>query len=774
MSFLALEPQLVWGLVPRIVGLLYLLGFVPVLFQHHVMPGTRALLAPEVLRERARRDFPGLRGFFDQPSLLWLNDSDAMQFGIALAGALCGAVAIYGGPLAPFALGVAWVCWVSLEARGLAFPWDTMLQEVGFLALFLPTAEPLPSLEASALPLPSVAFAVRWLVLRLMLGFGKDKFLETRRDDFLFLRGFFIWMPLPSPLGWWAHHAPAWFLRASLAFMFVAEVIAPVLGLFSGPARSVAFLLLVALQLGIQLTGNWGFFNIGYALLCICLLDVDASIFDLGKSPWAERLTSFPDLAVHLTMAALFAISLFYLPNNSWASRSWVNLRPEFFAIPHRFRPMLMRLHRALAPLRAIAGFRLVNGYGVFPPHSAPPMRLVPVFEGSRDGVHWQQYGYRFMPSFADQAPPMLAPYHARFDQFTYYVTMGMDTGSLFGSLFPLANPYMICTRAVLFDIVAQRILQHDRRILRHFGHNPFPDAPPKLVRVSILAMTATRPSELRATGHWWHVRRVGNYLPPRALVDWSERLMVNEPETFHPDLVDAKARALPLRKMLAAVDSGMELDLAVLEASDLTAAEVERFWSEFVPLLGSERGEWSRLHARAAELEQRYGVEGLYRLERLLERYVWILRQRTEPYRFGTREQTLPPMTNYAYHMVLHEVVCDGREAYLTMLAEPQRVVERERSTSQATQLWAIAHLRYDQFMAHVRCFRSTEMGIEKGEARLPSFLSYHDFVRGLVPPDEQFTFDIIKHADGEFSIPGFYPPPPIAAPATDTSPVA
>ena len=33
-----------------------------------------------------------------------------------------------------------------------------------------------------------------------MLGFGKEKFLGARKQDQLYLRGFFVWMPLPSPL----------------------------------------------------------------------------------------------------------------------------------------------------------------------------------------------------------------------------------------------------------------------------------------------------------------------------------------------------------------------------------------------------------------------------------------------------------------------------------------------------------------------------------------------------------------------------------------------
>jgi hypothetical protein len=347
------------------------------------------------LAQRLRRDFPGLRRFIEFPSFMWLSNSELTLRAAPIVGTLAGVCAIVGGPFGTWGLVVGWILWLSLETRGLIFPWDTMLQEVGFLVLFLPATQLLPDLRASALPLPSVAFALRWFVLRLMLGFGKEKFLGARKSDQLYLRGFFVWMPLPTPLGWLAHHAPAWMLRGMLAFMAFAEVVAPILGLFAGPLRLVSFAALVMLMVGIQLTGNWGFFNIGYILPAVCLLDVHGSIFDLAREPWVSRLGSWPDLAVHGAMAVLFVISLVYLPNNSWFTRSWLSWPADMFAIPHSWMPFAQRVHRLLAPLRAIWGFRIVNGYGVFPPHAMLPMRLIPVFEGSDDGVEWKRYAYR-------------------------------------------------------------------------------------------------------------------------------------------------------------------------------------------------------------------------------------------------------------------------------------------------------------------------------------------------------------------------------------------
>ncbi len=763
MSLGFLTPELVWGLVPRCLGVIYVLAFGPLLVQHEIMPGAHRLAPMRLLRERIRRDFPGARKFFEQPTLLWIDDSDLTQRAMAVIGTLCGVAAMYGGAYATYALALAWMLWLSLEPRGLVFPWDTMLQEAGFLAIFLPATHALPSLEASALPLPTVAFMMRWLVLRLMLGFAKLKFVGTGKDDFLYLRGFFVWMPMPTVLGWYGHHAPTWFLRGALGFMFVAETVAPVLGLFAGPVRLVACALLVALMLGIHFTGNWGFFNVGYILLCVCLLDTQSSILDLAREPWSSRLTAWPDLAIHVLMGALFLVSLFYLVfGTSWFTRSWVNWTPDFFPVDREQMRKFSRIFRWFAPLRAIAPFRLVNGYGVFPPNAQPPLRLTPVFEGSDDGVHWKQYGYRFIPSMPSSRPPFIAPYHARLDQWIIYVPMGLHNGSYVGSLLPIATPYGIAGRATMIDLLVQRILAHDPKVLRQLGHNPFPDAPPKLVRVGLLAMTPTRPSELRATGHWWHIRRVGTLVPAIGVASWPERVIVPEPELFHPDLVDYKRRARPLQQVTAAYERGLTADRAVLEGSELTSEDVAHFWGELVPALAEERGDWSRIHERARVIEERFGVEGLYRLHRVLERFAWLLRGATALHRFGDGEPALPAMTSFHYHMLLHELILDGKAAYEATLAEPARIVARAERSTAATQIWALGLLRYDHVMMHVRCFRTYDMGL-KGVPGLPSFLEYHDFLCEQIPPDEEFHPRTVKHANGEHTIDGFYPPPPL-----------
>jgi Lipase maturation factor len=759
-DFTVLNPELVWGLFPRIVGLIYVFAFGSLISQAEQIGGSRGQQPIQPWLARIRRDYPGVRRFWEYPTLLWFVRSDAALKALPTIGFGCGLCAIYGGSAGHVALLFAWIIWLSLEPLGLIFPWDTMLQEVGFLVLFVPTAQRLPSLYASSLPLPSVAFMARWFVLRLMFGFGKDKFIGVTKSDALYLRGFFVWMPLPNPVGWYAHHAPAWLLRLSHNFMFFAEIIAPVLGLFSGIPRVISCATLVALMIGIQGTGNWGYFNISYILLCVCLLDVRSSIFDLSHAPWAAGATHGSELAVHITMGVMFFGSLFYLPLNSWFTRSWVHW-PSNFMYWKKQRSAMLKFHHALTPLRLLAPLRLLNGYGVFPPNSTPPLRMVPVFEGTEDGVNWKQYGYKYMPAFAHSRPPFLAPGHARFDQATYYFGNGIHSASLIGSALPHGAPHMAHARASFFDVLVQRLLAGDKLHLDALGHNPFPEGPPRMIRVGLLAMTPTRPNERRQTGHWWHTQRLGTLVRARGVESWPDKLALPEPELFHPDFVGFKRRSPALRAVLRTYRTTGDLDHAVLQESDLTVRELGTFWDELLPMLSQSRGDWQQVHARARALEARFDVEALYRLERVFERLIWILRER-----IATDSKAAPlaaalPVTNFRYHLMLHQLLLDGRQAFEAVLQQPESFAARVQDSSDETQLWALALLRHEQLMAHVCGFRWCEVGLRAHEGQLPGLFEYYPFLVRQVPEDEDFCPRPIKHDDGEYTIEGFYPPP-------------
>lgn len=117
----------------------------------------------------------------------------------------------------------------------LIYPWDCLLFEAGFWAIFLPATRVLPSLGCVAAPLPALAWVYRLLVFRVIFGFGKHKFAGVTRQDFGFLKSFFINQPLPTPVGWRVQKLPMSAQKLSLLGMFLVEVPLPFAVCFPGP-----------------------------------------------------------------------------------------------------------------------------------------------------------------------------------------------------------------------------------------------------------------------------------------------------------------------------------------------------------------------------------------------------------------------------------------------------------------------------------------------------------------------------------------------------------
>jgi hypothetical protein len=450
----------------------------------------------------------------------------------------------------------------------------------------------------------------------------------------------------------------------------------------------------------------------------------------------------------------LFVLTLAAFAFNSWVSRTWVHWPWEDGSWNQPWVKKVLPFFKAFAP------FRIANGYGVFPPYAQAPARMVPVMEGSDDGVTYKAYGYRYMPTRVDQRAPFVAPHHPRLDQALYYAGAGIQDGSFFGSIISDGTPYSSYAHSSWLDRVAQRLLEGDPIIVQALGDNPFPERPPKYVRVSSILMTPTTLATRRETGHWWHIRRLGQFMPARSLDSWPFDLTLPEPEAFHPDLLDYRRRSLALRRLSEAYAAGVPPDEAVLVESDLTARDVADFWSLLVPELQRDRGDWRLIHERAQALLRRYGIARLARFERLLERYAWLMRMATEQHHIGGALPKIELKSTWRYHMFLHETVVDGRDSFLAQLKSPNTAAARAAQTTDETQIWALGLLRYDLMMMHVCAFRWSEMGKRCHAYDGPGIFEYYPLLAQIIPPDEEFCPEPVKLANGEFVIEGFYPP--------------
>ncbi|XP_050457179.1 lipase maturation factor 2-like [Cataglyphis hispanica] len=180
--------------------------------------------------------------------------------------------------IAPIFAGL-WSLYYSLYQIGqtfMWFQWDILLLEVGFLCIlvapFWYSHRGKPSTPSDAVTF----WTVRWLLFRLMFASGVVKLtsecpLWWKLDA---LNVHFESQCIPTPLAWYAHHLPTWFLRLSTVAANVIELVIPFLFFFlNRKVRIIAFYLQVFLQVCIIATGNYNFFNFLTICLCISLLD---------------------------------------------------------------------------------------------------------------------------------------------------------------------------------------------------------------------------------------------------------------------------------------------------------------------------------------------------------------------------------------------------------------------------------------------------------------------------------------------------------------------
>ncbi|OIO10674.1 MAG: hypothetical protein AUJ52_03700 [Elusimicrobia bacterium CG1_02_63_36] len=414
--------------------------------------------------------------------------SDAALRGFCWTGA--GLAAALAAGFAPIPLlGVLWGMYFTLfQAAGifLGYQWDLLLLEAGFLALFSAPVALLPGGGRSQPPRAGL-WAARWLLFRLMLLSGAVKLLsgDPVWRDFSALAFHFESQPLPTRLAWAAHHLPAWIQQAAVFVLYAIELILPFF--VFGPrmlrlAAAFGFLLLMAL---ICATGNYTFFNLLTAALCVFLLD-DA---------WLAR--RFPRLRAaagsragrgRRSAALVFAAFVGIVGSAQLALRLIPNfpLSAPLFSVAALGSPLLT-----------------VNAYGLFAVMTTERNEIV--LEGSDDGALWLEYEFKWKPGDPARPPGWAQPHQPR-----------LDWQMWFAALSPYRqNPW--------FFAFLKRLLEGRPEVLGLLERNPFPDAPPKFIR-PLFYRYRFAPSGAK---EWWTRELLGLYAPPVALTPDGELALV-------------------------------------------------------------------------------------------------------------------------------------------------------------------------------------------------------------------------------------------------------
>jgi hypothetical protein len=149
-------------------------------------------------------------------------------------------------------------------------------------------------------------------------------------------------------------------------------------------------------------------------------------------------------------------------------------------------------------PSRALDPFRIANRYGLFAVMT--PARYEIEFQGSRDGVTWTPYPFRYKPQALDKAPGIYAPYQPRFEWNLWFASLGS------------------CRDNLWVEVAAEKLLENSPSVLSLFAKNPFEGAPPARVRTVESQYWFTDRETKRTTGRWWRRDDIGLYCPPLPL----------------------------------------------------------------------------------------------------------------------------------------------------------------------------------------------------------------------------------------------------------------
>jgi hypothetical protein len=459
-------------ILERGTAIVYVLAFVAAARQFPALIGEHGLLpVPRYLAQHS---------FIQTPSIFHLHYSDRFFATVAWSGAalaagmaagLADVVPLWMAVLLWLLLWVAYLSIVNVGQTWYLFGWESLMLEMGFLAIFLGN-------DRIAPPVLTMWLA-RLLLFRLEFGAG---LIKLRGDscwrDLTCLYYHHETQPMPGPLSWFFHHLPKPLHRVEAAGNHFAQLVVP-FGLFAPqPVAGIAGAIVVVTQLWLVASGNFAWLNWLTILLGCSAIDAP-SLARLLPIPRQPALTEAPrGFAALVIVFAALTLMLSY-----WPVRNMISRR--------------QRMNMSFNP------FHLINTYGAF--GSIGRTRREVVIEGTdeptiTEQTVWLEYEFKGKPGAVRRLPRQWAPYHLRLDWLMWFAAISPQYA------YSWLQPFML------------RLLQNDAATLRLLGGNPFPDVPPHYVRAQLYRYRFTTPAELRRDHVWWHRTLEGEYAAPMSL----------------------------------------------------------------------------------------------------------------------------------------------------------------------------------------------------------------------------------------------------------------
>jgi hypothetical protein len=461
----------------RGLGLILLLAFLNAFNQFRPLLGEHGLLPVPAFVKQVP--------FREAPSLFYAFPNDVAFALFAVAGILLACLALtgladkYTSWISMAVWGAMWVLYISFVNAGqifYAFGWESILLEACFYATFLGAR--------GTTPQTIVIWLFRWLLFRVMFGAG---LIKLRGDscwrDLTCLDFHYETQPMPNPLSWFLHNAPAWTHHGGVLFNHFAELVVPFGYFLPQPVASIAGAITILFQGSILLSGNLSWLN---ALTMVLAFSAFDSRLLTRLIPMHTRAMHSPGLFERISVVGL-------------------GILVAILSIP----PIRNMLSPGQVMNTTYNPFHLVGTYGAF--GSVTRQRQEVVVEGTVESelttsTKWREYEFKGKPGTTGRLPPQIAPYHLRLDWLMWFAAMA---------------PY---DREPWFEHFMEKLLENDGPTLGLLRTNPFPDRPPRYVRALLYQYRFTSPEERSRTGQWWRRDLESVYFPAVSLEQgWKE-----------------------------------------------------------------------------------------------------------------------------------------------------------------------------------------------------------------------------------------------------------
>ncbi|MCH7762055.1 lipase maturation factor family protein [candidate division TA06 bacterium] len=486
------------GLFLSLLGVVHFFAFFSLALQVRGLMGSEGIFPiPHIPFQFSISNFKFfISTFHEFPTLFLFSSNDLFLQGSTYIGLLLSLLLIIGYRTRPVLI-LLWILYLSYVTGGRGFfnfQWDNLLLEATFLAIFLPSRrgpfwrrsplEKFLSTQKRIEPHPLIIFLFQWLLFRLMFESGLSKVLVPNGGwlDLTAMSFYYETAPLPTLLGWVFHNFPDGFHKIETVLALSSELIIPFFIFATHRVRGSIFLLFSLFQVGIFLTGNYGFFNLLSLALGVFFLD-DGHIEWAMKKIWLrERLVQ--------DQSQLFNRLHQILPSPAKIVVGILLVLTIFEGIL-RFGPT-GSYQRIIFKIRSVyAPFRIANVYHLFA--HVTRERVEVEIQGTMDGKEWKIYEFRHKPGDLKRAPTFVAPHQPRVDFQLWFFTLSRDS-----------------SRHQYFNQLLYNLCHRPRSHNRLFRVNPFSESPPSTIRLAFYRYTMTDWETLKKKGTYWNREFLG------------------------------------------------------------------------------------------------------------------------------------------------------------------------------------------------------------------------------------------------------------------------